>query len=81
MKQHIQMIMGHIGYFLIGYMALRALLLQNDKIGFALLFIGMNLLISYVHSFEKQQGTPKYSAHIKFTLSLVFMLSTLTMVY
>ncbi|MGD7043087.1 hypothetical protein [Jeotgalibacillus proteolyticus] len=81
MKQDIQMIMGYMGYFLIGYMALRALLLQNDKIGFALLFIGMSLLISYVHSFEKKQGAPKYSAHIKFTLSLVFPFSTLTMVY
>lgn len=75
------MVMGYIGYFLIGYMALKALLLQNDKIGFALLFIGMSLLISYVHSFEKQQGSPKYSAHIKFTLSLVLIFSTLTMVY
>ncbi|WP_404407925.1 hypothetical protein [Jeotgalibacillus malaysiensis] len=81
MKQHIQMIMGHIGYFLIGYMALRALLIQNDKIGFAILFIGVSLLINYVDSFEKKQGTPKYSAHIKITLSLVFILSTLTMVY
>ncbi|WP_404407929.1 hypothetical protein [Jeotgalibacillus malaysiensis] len=67
MKQDIQMVMGYIGYFLIGYMALRALLLQNDKIGFALLFIGMSLLISYVHSFEKQQGT----LNIVLTLNLL----------
>ncbi|AJD90246.1 hypothetical protein JMA_09290 [Jeotgalibacillus malaysiensis] len=81
MKQDIQMVMGYIGYFLIGYMALRALLVQDDRVGFALLFIGMSLLMSCVQFFEKKQGNPKYSVHIKVVLSLVLILTTLPMVY
>lgn len=53
MKNKLQSILGYIGYFLIGFIALRAIINKEDKIGFIILIIGLTLLINYVHSLEK----------------------------
>ncbi|RLL47076.1 hypothetical protein D8M04_07775 [Oceanobacillus piezotolerans] len=81
MKQVIQFTLGYIGYLLIGFFALRALLLQDDKVGFTILVIGLTLLITYVSMLEKKHGTPKYGGYIKLVLIIVFIISTLPMAY
>ncbi|MDW0110055.1 hypothetical protein [Sporosarcina aquimarina] len=53
MKNSIRFTFGYLGYFLIGLMAIRALIVQNDKIVFAILLVGSLLLIDYIASFEK----------------------------
>lgn len=80
MKHILQFTMGYLGYFLIGFMALRALLIQ-DMVGFTVLVIGTLLLVNYVHFLEKNHGKPKYSGYIKSILIMVFLISGSTMFY
>ncbi|PIC98871.1 MULTISPECIES: hypothetical protein [unclassified Sporosarcina] len=80
MKNSIRFSLGYLGYFLIGFMALRALIVQEDKIGFVILIVGLTLLIDYVASFEKKYGTPKYSGYIKSILVVAFIFSGFSMV-
>ena len=75
MKNSIRYTIGHLGYLLIGFMALRALFVQDDKIGFVILIVGLILLIDYVAYFEKKYGTPKYAGYIKSILFVAFVFS------
>lgn len=73
MKHTINYTLGYLGYFLLVFIALRFILVQNDKTSFLLTVIGIFLLINYVSYFEKQNGTPKYSGYIKLTLFIFFL--------
>ena len=73
MKHTINYTLGYLGYFLLVFIALRFILVQNDKTSFLLTVIGIFLLINYVSYFEKQNGTPKYSGYIKLTLFILFL--------
>lgn len=81
MKNTIQLTMGYLGYFIIGFMALRAMFIQDDKVGFVILSVGLLLLINYVAFLEKKNGTPKYSGYIKLVLIVVFLISGFVMLY
>lgn len=73
--------MGYLGYFIIGFMALRAMLIQDDKVGFVLLSVGLLLLINYVAILEKRNGTPNYSGYIKLVLLVAFLILGFVMLY
>ncbi|GAA0445246.1 MAG: hypothetical protein ACQEWU_20310 [Bacillota bacterium] len=79
MKHILQYTMGHLGYFIIGYMALRVMIIQDDKVGFTILVVGSFLLVGYVQFLEKRHGTPKYSGYIKLILVIVFLISSFIM--
>jgi peptidoglycan/LPS O-acetylase OafA/YrhL len=81
MKHFIQFTLGYLGYFIIGFMALRAMLIQDDKGGFVVLSVGLLLLISYVAFLEKSHEKPKYSGYIKLILAAAFLISVFTMLY
>ncbi|RDW17670.1 hypothetical protein [Oceanobacillus chungangensis] len=81
MKHILQFTMGYLGYFLIVFMALRALLTKDDTVGFIILFVGSFLLVDYVQFLEKKHETPKYSGYIKLILVIVFLLSGFTMFF
>ncbi|CAM3850939.1 hypothetical protein [Alkalicoccus chagannorensis] len=74
MKQYVHFTLGHAGYFLIGFMAMRALAAE-DMQGFVMLNIGMLLLIIYVHFLERYLEKPKYSGSIKASLMALFLVS------
>lgn len=73
MKHIINYTLGYIGSFLLAFIALRFIIVQNDETSFLLTMIGFLLLINYVSYFEKQNGTPKYSSYIKLTLIIIFL--------
>lgn len=77
----LQLTIGYLGYFLIGFMALRALLIQDDTEGFNALVLGLLLLVSYVQFLEKKHETPKYSGYIKLALIIVFLISGFILFY
>ena len=79
MKHVMQFTMGYFGYFLIGFMALRALLIQDDNVGFATSIVGILLLVNYITFLEKNHGTPKYSVYIKLILIVLFFASWFTL--
>lgn len=75
MKHIFQFTVGYLGYFLIGFMALRALLTQDDMAGSISLFVGLTLLVSYVHYLERKQEKPKNSGYIKGIVMILFLIS------
>ena len=75
MKHSFQFTVGYLGYFLIGLMALRALLTQDDMVGSIALFVGLTLLVSYLHFLERKQEKPKYSGYIKVIVIILFFIS------
>lgn len=77
MKHTIQFSLGYLGYFLIMFMALRAILIQNDQVSFVILVIGSFLLMNYGQSLEKRYGSPKYGGYIKLILVIAFLVSGL----
>ncbi|WP_453989787.1 hypothetical protein [Bacillus nitroreducens] len=79
MKYRVQYIMGYIGYFLLAFMALRAVIIQDDILGFIILTVGLLFLMNYLALLEKQHGTPKYSGYIKLILALALLISGFTM--
>lgn len=79
MKHVLQFTMGYLGYFLLGFMALRSLLIQDDNVGFATSIVGLLLLVNYIAFLEKNHGTPKYSGYIKLILIVVFFASGFTL--
>ncbi|WP_010530584.1 hypothetical protein [Lentibacillus jeotgali] len=81
MKHILQFTLGYLGYFLIVFMALRALLIQNDTIGFTILVVGSFLLVNYLHYLEKKHETPRYSGYIKVILVIAFLISGLIMLF
>lgn len=53
MKYTVQFTMGHVGYFLIMFMALKSMVIEGDAVTFIVLFLGALSLISYVQFLEK----------------------------
>lgn len=74
MRDTYQFTIGYLGYFLIGYVTLRAVIVQDDTVGFIILTVGLLLLLNYVHILEKKHGMPKYGGYIKVILSIVFLI-------
>ena len=68
--------LGYIGYFALGFIALRFLVVQRDITGYVITFIGLILLINYVSFIEKKIETPKYNGYVKVTLMVIFFISS-----
>lgn len=78
-KNLIQFTMGYVGYFLMGFIALKTLFVHDDKAGFIISVVGLLLLVTYMQFLEKKQGSPKYGGYIKLILFVVFSISVFTM--
>lgn len=72
MKELARFTVGYIGYFLIGFIAIRALS-QYDTVAFAVLSFGSLMLLGYVHALEKKHGAPKYGGYVKLALGIAFV--------
>ncbi len=76
----IQFTMGYVGYFLMGFIALKTLFVYDDKAGFIILVVGLLLLVTYMQFLEKKRGSPKYSGYIKLILFIGFSISAFTLI-
>lgn len=75
MKNVIHLTIGYAGYFLIMFMALKAMIEENDPITFVLLFLGSLAMLNYIHVLEKQHEKPIQSGYIKVILAILFVIS------
>ena len=69
------MILGTIGTILIALAAMRYQANENDYIGYAIIFFGFILTISYINYFRKKAGISKKLTWIRVIVSLTLFFS------
>ena len=72
---YFNMILGTIGTILIALAAMRYQANENDYIGYAIIFFGFILTISYINYLEKKAGISKKMTWIRVIVSLILFIS------
>ena len=72
---YFNMILGTTGTILIALAAMRYQAKENDYIGYAIIFFGFILTISYINYLEKKVGISKKLTWIRVIVSLILFFS------